>query len=275
MLENIKAYYFYQFIFSFIDEKRKLELIKYNKSIQNKIDINLIYYIQFSKKYIKYETKNKGKEFNFKNDKLTFEGEYLNGKRNGKGKEYDDNGRLIFEGEYLNGKRNGKRKEYLWNGKLGFEGEQLNGNKNKKGKQYFGSSKLRFDGEYLNGKKWNGKTYDYNNKDYEVKNGNGYIQDYYQSTDTLLFEGEVFNGERNGKGKEYDDNGRLIFEGEYLNGKRNGQGKEYNDNGRLIFEGEYLNGKRWTGTGYQNNHILVLCFLMYNKYIFHYKSYNL
>ena len=29
-----------------------------------------------------------------------FEGEYLNGKINGKGKEYDDEGNLIFEGEY-------------------------------------------------------------------------------------------------------------------------------------------------------------------------------
>ena len=35
--------------------------------------------------------------------KLYFEGEYLNGTRNGKGKEYDYNGKLIFEGEYLNG----------------------------------------------------------------------------------------------------------------------------------------------------------------------------
>ena len=36
-----------------------------------------------------------------------FEGEYLNGKRYGKGKEYDFyNGGLIFEGEYINGKRN-------------------------------------------------------------------------------------------------------------------------------------------------------------------------
>ena len=44
---------------------------------------------------------------------MIFEGEYLNGKRNGKGKEYDYYGNLIFEGEYLNGKRwNGKGKEY-------------------------------------------------------------------------------------------------------------------------------------------------------------------
>ena len=39
--------------------------------------------------------------------KLRYEGEYLNGKRNGKGKEYNHN-ELIFEGEYINGKRNGK-----------------------------------------------------------------------------------------------------------------------------------------------------------------------
>ncbi len=36
---------------------------------------------------------------------LEYEGEYSNGKRNGKGKEYDYSGKLIFEGEYLNGKR--------------------------------------------------------------------------------------------------------------------------------------------------------------------------
>ena len=36
----------------------------------------------------------------------------------------------------------------------------------------------------------------------------------------------------------------LIFEGEYLNGKRNGKGKEYYDNGKLEFEGEFINGKR-------------------------------
>ena len=44
-------------------------------------------------------------------DKLIFEGESINSKRNGKGKEYDYD-RLIFEGEYLNGKRHGKGKEY-------------------------------------------------------------------------------------------------------------------------------------------------------------------
>ena len=272
MLKNIKSSYFYQIIFSFIIEKRKLELFKYNKDIQNKLDITLYDYRQFSQKYIKYETKNKGKEYNFKDDTLIYEGEYLNGERNGKGKEYDY-GRLIYEGEYLNGKRNGKGKEYWFRGELRFEGEYLNGKRNGKGKEYYtngiieyegeylngkkhkkvkeyySDGTLKFEGEYLNGKILNAKIYDKNdNKEYEIKNGKGYIKEY--DYGELQFEGEYLNGERNGKGKEYANN-RLIYEGEYLNGERNGKGKEYDeDYHRLKFEGEFLKGKRWNGIGY-------------------------
>ena len=45
--------------------------------------------------------------------------------------EYNDEGEIIFEGEYLHGKRNGKGKEYL-NGKIIFEGEYLNGERKNK-----------------------------------------------------------------------------------------------------------------------------------------------
>ena len=56
----------------------------------------------------------------YKKDKIIFEGEYLNGKRNGKVKEYYYDGKLLFEGEYLNGKRwNGKG--YNKNGNIEFE----------------------------------------------------------------------------------------------------------------------------------------------------------
>ena len=41
----------------------------------------------------------------FENGKLLFDGEYLNGKRNGKGKEYYYDVKLIFEGEYLKDKK--------------------------------------------------------------------------------------------------------------------------------------------------------------------------
>ena len=91
---------------------------------------------------------------------------------------------------------------------------------------------------------YEGKMYDNKSKNiYELKKGNGKIKEYYDNGD-LKFEGEYLNGERNGKGKEYDDfTCKLIFEGEYLNGERNGKAKEYR-NGELIFEGEYLNDER-------------------------------
>ena len=54
----------------------------------------------------------------------------MNGKKSGKGKEYDYKNELEFVGEYLDGKRwNGKGKEYYFNGKLKFEGKYLNGKK--------------------------------------------------------------------------------------------------------------------------------------------------
>ena len=156
MLKNVKSSYFLRISFSFLNEKLKLELIKYNKILQKIINVTLINYKYFSGKYIEYELNRKGKEY--KNDKLLFEGEYLNGKKNGKYKEYYHDGKLEFEGEYLNGKKwNGKCKVYDYNGKLYFEGEYLNGKKNGKCKEYDYNGKLRFEGEYLNGKKWNGK----------------------------------------------------------------------------------------------------------------------
>ena len=161
-------------IFSFVEERQKLKIIKYNKRLQNKIDINLVNYIFLSGKYLIYESNNIGKEYSSYNDELLFDGEYLNGNRNGKGKDYDFNGKLLFVGEYLNGKRNGKGKEYNYNGSLIFEGEFLYGEKNGKGKEYNEDGKLIFKGEYLNGKKWNGKGYDENrNCIYELKEGKG------------------------------------------------------------------------------------------------------
>ena len=91
-----------------------------------------------------------------------YEGEYLNGEKNGLGKEYFLKNRKKFEGEYLNGKQwNGKGydikgeviyeikdgkghiKEYYYNGELIFEGDYLNGEKNGRGTEY-----------YLGGKVW-------------------------------------------------------------------------------------------------------------------------
>ena len=129
MMENIQSLFFIYNLFSILDERHKLILVKYNRGMQGKIGINLNTYKIFSGKYFIYETKEKDKikEFDCYTDALIYEGGYLNGKRNGKGKEYYYDGKLKFEGEYLNGKRNGKGKEYHMNEKLKFEGVYLDG----------------------------------------------------------------------------------------------------------------------------------------------------
>ena len=81
-----------------------------------------------------------------------FEGEYLKGKRNGKGKEYRNwTGKLKFDGEYLNDKRNGKGNEYNYRNLI-FEGEYINDKRHGKGKEYYKNRKIKFEGEYVNGK---------------------------------------------------------------------------------------------------------------------------
>ena len=187
---------------------------------------------------------------------IKFEGEYLNGKKwngkeynqytnefceiiNGNGyiKEYSKKGKLIFEGEYSNGEKNGKGKEYYNDGIVQFDGEYSKGKRNGKGKEFNRYGKLVFEGEFFHDKKWNGKGYDNDNNIYRINNGKGFIKETYFGKS--IFEGEYIDGERNGKGKIYD-NKILIFEGEFLKGKKNGKGKEFNKNGNLKFEGEYL-----------------------------------
>ena len=237
MLKIIKSSYFIPILFSYVYEKQKLKVIKYNKILQKDLNISILNYKYFTGRYIQYESNRIGKEINYVDNALRFEGEYLNGKRHGKGKEYNEYGNLTFEGEYLNGKRNGKGKKYNAYGDLTFEGEYLNGKRHGKGREFYcggvlvfkSTGKLAFEGEYFNDKKLNGIGYD--------KEGN------------ILYN---LNNNINGEGKEYSDD-KLIFEGEYLNGKRNGKGKEYALNGNLKFEGEYLNDLKWNGQGYDSD----------------------
>ena len=93
--------------------------------------------------------KDMGKEYDI-DGTLIFEGEYINGKKNGNGKEYSFD-TIRFEGEYLSGKRNGKGKKYYFNGDLEFEGKYLYSYK-LYGKNYI-KGKLEYEGEYLYDKK--------------------------------------------------------------------------------------------------------------------------
>ena len=251
MLRKIRSKYITKNIFSYINEKTKLNLIKFNKKLQKELFIKIINYQILSGRYIEYETNDTIKEYNAYNDLLIYEGEFKEGKRNGKGKEYNNEGKLIYEGEYLNGIVNGKGKKFN-NGILMFEGEYLNGLVNGKGKEYDIDNNIMFEGEYLNGIRWNGK-----GKDYDINNN-------------IIFEGEYLKGNR-WNGKIYDisnnnimielkegkglinyfyENKKIKFKGEYLNGKIY-KSKVSNDLDILFIENELLNEQEWNKIKYE------------------------
>ena len=147
LYKSVKSFYIFKKIFLNLDERKKLNIVKYNRNLVTKFGINIDYVKKISGKYKINGINGYGEEYNQKTNYLIFEGEYLKGKRNGKGKEYDNNSNLIFEGEYINGKRN-YGKEYHKNGKLIFEGKYLY-NKRSYGKEYNFKGKLIFNGEYL------------------------------------------------------------------------------------------------------------------------------
>ena len=197
-IQNIVSNYILKTIFLLLDETKKLDLIIYNKYLQKRLNIDNEYYKNISG-IIKYIQKDgKGKEYTLYTNILTFEGEYKNGKRTGKGKEYYTNGELKFEGEYLKGKKI-KGIGYDNEGNITFK------LKDGKGEEFFDNGLLQFEGDYLYGRRWNGIGNNYQGyKDFKIKTGNGIV-------------------------KEYDFYGNIIFKGEYKNGKRNGKGEEYDN----------------------------------------------
>ena len=205
MLSRIKASYFILKVFSFLEEKNLLEIIKYNKNLQGALDRNIINYKIFSGKYMIYEDESNKKRriYDAYNDALIFEGEFLNGRKNGKVKEFDDFLKLEFKKGFLyRSKWNGKWKELYFEGRLTFEGKYLNGKKVKgKSKEYNLDGELVYEIDYINGKVWEFKQYNNNNN--------------------------IINELHEGKGiiKEYNYLGKIISQYEYLNGEKNGHKK--------------------------------------------------
>ena len=254
MLNNCKSQYIVRIIFSYIYELKKLEIVKYNKRVQKKLDINILNYRQFSGSYIIYESKNKGEEYEVGKNLLIYEGEFLKGKRNGKGIEYEylTKSELFykFEGEYLNGKRKGQGKLFDNNGILVTEGEYSD-NILIKGKIYdFKNEALKpsYVKKEIEVSEITGKQYDYkSNCIYKghFKNGkrDGKGVEYYSSVFPIpIYVGEFKNDERNGKGKE--DIAGFIYEFNYINGKKHGKGKISKDK-NVICEAEYFYGRPW------------------------------
>ena len=164
-------------------------------------------------------------------------GEFHNDEENGNGMVFDKDDNILYEGEFKNGKKNGKGKLYF-NGLLIYEGDFVDNKSEGRGKALFK------DGNYYIGEMRNNEL-----------NGQGKIID---ANNMILYEGSFMNGKPNGNGKAILDN-LCYYIGEFKDGNMHGKGKEYDLNKKLIYEGEFKNNK-YNGEGtrhYENGNCYI------------------
>jgi len=95
----------------------------------------------------------------YKNGKLHYEGEWIEGQPHGHGKWYyhEKDGQLYYEGEWKKGKPDGHGKSYHENGKLRYEGEFKDGRFDGHGKYYYEDGQLYYEGEWKKGEAMAGR----------------------------------------------------------------------------------------------------------------------
>ena len=70
--------------------------------------------------------------------------------KDGKGKEYYSNGNIKYDGEFINDKREGKGK-FIWEDGEYYIGEWKDALKHGKGIIYYSNGNIKYDGNFING----------------------------------------------------------------------------------------------------------------------------
>lgn len=147
----------------------------------------------------------------------------------------------VYEGEYIDGRKEGKGKFWYVDGTV-YEGQWRNNEKHGKGKETY-SDGACYEGEFEGGSRHGVGTLTYANADvYEgswvddIKHGYGTFR---WSAGTV-YEGDFADGVMHGNGTYHFHDG-CTYVGEYADGKRNGRGL-YRFLDGSYFEGEYKDG---------------------------------
>ena len=196
------------------------------------------------------------------NDGDVYTGEYVNGVRHGKGKFVFASGNY-YDGEWANEKYHGHG-IYHWSDGDEFEGEWKNGKRHGEGKWTYA------DGRYYTGVWENGESVSSSSIVYPSSSGNTASASIAKVERVVfdngdVYEGEMVDGFRHGKGKYTWANGNE-YEGDWVRGKRTGYGvyKSYDKNEikggtfvSYIYEGEWKNSEkhgRGVAKGYEVFH---------------------
>ena len=213
---------------------------------------------------------------------LIYEGEMINGKKEGYGKRYYDNGYYI--GQFSNDLKSGKGKYFFDTGEI-YEGEFANdsfegigkytynnGNyyvgtfsnslKHGKGKQFYKDGNLQYDIDFNHGKLEGQGRYNYENGEYYIgqcsnglKHGKGTI---YYKNGNIKYEGDFFQNKYEGQGRYNYENGEYYI-GQFSKGLKHGKGTLCYENGKTKYEGDFFQDK-YEGNGifgYENGEYYI------------------
>ncbi len=200
----------------------------------------------------------KGKLYN-KSGELIYEGYYVDGIQEGKGKKITKNEYYI--GNFIEGKMFGEGEIHLKNGNIKYSGEFVNDKKEGMGKYFFEDHEFYFienkkkfyleKGDFYIGNWLNDKMHGEGIlclNDGRIKYEGDFVNDKFQGQGKYYFEdgqcykGQFFNDMQHGKGKIIDKYGKLLFEGNFINDHIEGSGKLYLKDGSY-FIGQFVNGE--------------------------------
>ena len=157
---------------------------------------------------------------------------YRDSKLNGPSRAYFKNGLLRSETNFLDNRKDGKDTEYFSNGNLKQEIVYKNGRKNGIAKFYYDTGMLQVETSFKNDKQ-NGVSRIYY-ADGSLKSESLIRDDVIERLRAYYPSGKLRGTvEKNGKAREYKENGALEQEFTTKNGKLDGESKLYNDFGRI------------------------------------------
>ncbi|MDR1757867.1 MAG: hypothetical protein LBR51_02745 [Bacteroidales bacterium] len=184
----------------------------------------------------------------YSNGFLRFEGiTDLNGKRQGKWKEFYPAGTLRSEGYYMNSLPAGEWKYYFENQEI-----EITGRYNKKGQKegqwlwYYPHRGLLIEANYVQGE-LEGEYAEYDEQGKEISKGeylaNAEEGEWFYRNNNLTEKGKYLDGARQGTWITLYDNGKTAVEMNYEQGIPDGKFTRYWENGKIKQTGKYLSGE--------------------------------
>lgn len=184
-------------------------------------------------------------------EKFNYTGRLMCGKRQGRGRTDQPGGLTVFDGNYMDGLRQGFGSVYSLNGKLNYAGFWNGDQKEGGGVSFRDSDHAMNVGSWSGGKpmEWRALFDPKGRLKYfgRICGGNKTGAGVTLRQEDRLFVGKYSGDSEPAEGALFDKNGNLMYSGGWKNGMRHGQGVEFDADGQLVYcgmwhEDKYLNG---------------------------------